>query len=822
MFSSDYLLHAPRRFTQDWKTILGLTLLLSLLYLPGLGSYGLYDPWETHYGEVARNMVETENYIDPWWGSPWDTADVKREKEGFYSKPPLIMWMMAAGMNVAGYNELGVRLFFPPLAILALLSIYLGVSRLYNRRAGFLAAGVTATTPVFAFMSRQAVTDGPMVCVMTIGVMFLLMALFWVPAAARGEGEPGAGAAPDADADRVSALSRGVVLAVVGFAMLFQLWAILAMDRSPDIVRPYPGQGNVFFRLQWFFTEVFAVGRGKGWVVSLLLLPLAGWVLWLIARVQSRRHLYLFVFYLCCGVVVPAKGWVEWAPVGLAILLYCLLAKDWRIWKEVKVPVGLLIVFMTGHPWVVAMLGGHHPGWYDRFWIHDHWNRIFVGVHSTDDGGFEYFIRWIGYGLFPWIGLLPAAIARLAGGLKGAVLTFTPQRRFELFVFLWAFVAYFMFTKSSTKFHHYIFPAIPGLCILLALLIEDVLASDNRALPVLALAGIGVVFWVGQDLYLMPRNYGESTQNLVNLFTYKYDREWAKFTSPEALSKLTGDALTKAETDNAFLAALGGPILWISLVAGLGLLFMALRREWMRHYGTAVLGVAGLWMGWYSLHEYLPRVAVSWSQGGMWDYYYENCEQVPESERAEYERLLLTTASRVPDKLEMFPRAWCREPIVAFRTNWRGECYYSSNTVIPVPETKNLKPFLEEYRADEGRPFFLFTEKPRVKSELEPALPAWLKGKGKEVYNAGNKFVMLRFEEKKPPEPPPSAPPSAPASGATVVSAPPSGAVAGSAPPSGAAPASAAAEGPPASQPAPAFGPAGGSAGEPETLGSPE
>ena len=37
---------------------------------------GLYDPWETHYGEVARNMVEYENYIDPFWGSPWDSGGV--------------------------------------------------------------------------------------------------------------------------------------------------------------------------------------------------------------------------------------------------------------------------------------------------------------------------------------------------------------------------------------------------------------------------------------------------------------------------------------------------------------------------------------------------------------------------------------------------------------------------------------------------------------------------------------------------------------------------------------------------------------------------
>ena len=72
----------------DGVVLVTLTVILCALYLPNLGSYGLFDPWETHYGEVARNMVENANYIDPFWGSPWDTESVKRERAGFYSKPP--------------------------------------------------------------------------------------------------------------------------------------------------------------------------------------------------------------------------------------------------------------------------------------------------------------------------------------------------------------------------------------------------------------------------------------------------------------------------------------------------------------------------------------------------------------------------------------------------------------------------------------------------------------------------------------------------------------------------------------------------------------
>ena len=112
-FSSAYWSTQPYSIRADWLIPLVLMGLTLSLYMPNLGSYGLYDPWETHYGEVARHMVETNQYIDPFWGSPWDTEGVKRERSGFYSKPPLTMWLMALGMNLFDVDAFGVRFFFP-------------------------------------------------------------------------------------------------------------------------------------------------------------------------------------------------------------------------------------------------------------------------------------------------------------------------------------------------------------------------------------------------------------------------------------------------------------------------------------------------------------------------------------------------------------------------------------------------------------------------------------------------------------------------------------------------------------------------------------
>ena len=72
-----------------------------LLYLPFAGSYGLFDPWETHYGEVARQMTERNDFVSLYWpGSPLDG-------EYFWSKPVLTFWLMSLSMHLFGLGEPG-------------------------------------------------------------------------------------------------------------------------------------------------------------------------------------------------------------------------------------------------------------------------------------------------------------------------------------------------------------------------------------------------------------------------------------------------------------------------------------------------------------------------------------------------------------------------------------------------------------------------------------------------------------------------------------------------------------------------------------------
>ncbi|MBA3394205.1 MAG: glycosyltransferase family 39 protein [Deltaproteobacteria bacterium] len=174
----------PRR--RPLRVELALVVLVSMLtFVPGIWSYSLVDPWETHYGEVARTMLQDDDLVHTKWvgtssGSPGDN-------EGFRSKPVLAFWLMAAGMQAVGVGDgggysgemvasgrtmIGIRLPFILCAIAGLTLMWWMLARLVNRRLAWLALLVVGSTPMFCMIARNAIPDMPMVSC-TIGAIAL-------------------------------------------------------------------------------------------------------------------------------------------------------------------------------------------------------------------------------------------------------------------------------------------------------------------------------------------------------------------------------------------------------------------------------------------------------------------------------------------------------------------------------------------------------------------------------------------------------------------------------------------------------------------------
>ena len=149
------------------------------LYLPNIGAFGLWDPWETHYGEVTRYMIETGDWVHPWWGYKGEkigTDDGPGEQ--FHSKPILLFWMEAATIRAIGLSETAIRFPVALIAIVGLCAAYYALSKLLGRRRALFSTFVLMTCPVWYFLARQSQTDMPFVGTLTAAMSFFALALF--------------------------------------------------------------------------------------------------------------------------------------------------------------------------------------------------------------------------------------------------------------------------------------------------------------------------------------------------------------------------------------------------------------------------------------------------------------------------------------------------------------------------------------------------------------------------------------------------------------------------------------------------------------------
>jgi 4-amino-4-deoxy-L-arabinose transferase-like glycosyltransferase len=162
----------------DRRLVLMSLLVGALVFVPYVGAVGLWDPWETHYGEVAREMMARNDYVHPYWESSW-----------FFSKPPLAMWMNVLGMALVGtnrappgklplYTEWAMRLPFVILVVGALALLALALGRTVNRRVGLASTFILATMPLFFLITRQAVTDTPFIATLIAAMACALIGLF--------------------------------------------------------------------------------------------------------------------------------------------------------------------------------------------------------------------------------------------------------------------------------------------------------------------------------------------------------------------------------------------------------------------------------------------------------------------------------------------------------------------------------------------------------------------------------------------------------------------------------------------------------------------
>ncbi len=496
----------------------------AVLLLPCLGSFSLWDPWETHYGEVSREILARDDWISTWWA-----------QDGFfYSKPVLDFWLQAIFMatlgvhyqpgkmlegfgGAAAHPEWVVRAPIFLLTVMAIYVLHKGVARIFGRRAGLLGGLVLATMPDWWFLSHQTMTDMPFVGPTATAMGLILIGLY--------SGED----------DKVRLYEVSVGSKVFRLSAYHLVFGAILVAAIPQVIYLFSrnfelivhGTGPYGFHPHW---DEFKTGSGMGncgqpgneachaatpagvpqelrgdlvglwpalkrlflgfepglqafvWACVLGLMLYLNW-----GERRVRRLAYLGGWFFA-ALATSAKG-----PAGFGLPILCGLAyvATTRRWSELlhfELVSGLCIVATVAIPWWVAMYVRHGTPFSDELIFHDLVNRAFSHVHDTnegDDTSFRFYIWQLGYALFPWTGLAPLGLVfglrrsetLVAGDDAKANAADAARAQASILLLMWFLFAFALFSFMGTRFHHYIFPAVPPVGMLIGIALDDMLPA---------------------------------------------------------------------------------------------------------------------------------------------------------------------------------------------------------------------------------------------------------------------------------------------------------------------------------------------------------
>ena len=133
---------------------------LYICYFSHLGAIGLVGPDEPRYAWIARDMVETGDWVTPrLYGKPW------------FEKPPLFYWSAALCFKLFGVSEAAARLPSAISALLATLSLAWLAFRLYGAETARWLLVLLPTTVGMIGFSHAAATDMPFSAMLTIAMV---------------------------------------------------------------------------------------------------------------------------------------------------------------------------------------------------------------------------------------------------------------------------------------------------------------------------------------------------------------------------------------------------------------------------------------------------------------------------------------------------------------------------------------------------------------------------------------------------------------------------------------------------------------------------
>lgn len=772
-----------------WLVVLG-----ALLYLPKLGAFGFFDPWESHYGEVAREILARDDWISLWWA-----------QDGFFfSKPVLDFWIQALSFSALGVSygpeqmlagaleghlpgpEWAARIPVFLLSTVASYALYKAAAAAFGRRVGFLGGLVLLTTPFWALISRQSITDMPYVAPLCVAMACLLTAFRTDPARVLRPRTLSLGQF------EVQPSAAALILGAIAFVSLPQILYLGSRNVTLDLISPPvgflshgdtflagSGLGNCELALpgnQACVVHSPAIGSAPPSAMALIwALALLG-LIWMYRRETNLQKLLFVAAWFFTALATLGKG----AP-GLVLPLFVGFAfigvqRRWRDIERMQLVALVLVVACVVLPWFVQMYLRHGDAFPMRLLVHDMYKRAFEQVHHVNPGidlSLTYYVWQLGYGLFPWTGFCAAG---LLWWLRRGDSSRDGEAQSSVFLALWLISAFGLFSITLTKFHHYILPAVPPAALLAGVVLDRALprrrvvapgstapylltcavaalamlvglvwilggtfdgsssgsvsGASNLAGPILTLI-LGLALWVGGAVAYRPKR---QLLDFHTPFALRYESmmlAWVGFASAAIVALAGRDMFTTREGD----------------VAGQGRLIQLFTYNYRRPWPDSLdfnsvfiaftlLAVAACLLV-VSRHLRTHATVLLGVTAVAWIGWTANVYLVRTAPHwGQRDTTLAYYANRSgPD-----------EPLVAYQLNWKGENFYTGNRLVSFKKSGGpFKDWISEQREAGVETFFVATEQGRIRVlerelgddyEVEVLVPK----------SENNKFTMARIK----------------------------------------------------------------------------
>lgn len=177
-----------------------------------------------------------------------------------------------------------------------------------------------------------------------------------------------------------------------------------------------------------------------------------------------RKQYYLA--YIFCGLSLLTKGPIGYGFPALIMLLFILATRHWQLLREMKIPQGILLAFLVGLPWYIAMYQVHGEPFLDTFIGFHNINRFTVPEHPGKNSIFLY-IPVLLLLMYPWgVGLF--------SGVYHSMRHPGPHKEKLLFLNIWAWFIFIFFSASKTQLVTYIAPMLPPLALIMGWYIDTI------------------------------------------------------------------------------------------------------------------------------------------------------------------------------------------------------------------------------------------------------------------------------------------------------------------------------------------------------------